>query len=86
VHLQTEKDILQSVKGSILKKLFSDMHELKIIDNEVFLDRDGRTFESLINYLRTDRRVFPKFDDPERENLFYKELNYWGIDREHKGW
>jgi hypothetical protein len=37
------------------------MHELKIIDDEVFLDRDGKTFEALVNYLRNDRKVFPEF-------------------------
>lgn len=61
MHLQTEKDVLQSVQGSTLQKLFSDMHELKIIDDEVFLDRDGKTFEALVNYLRNDRKVFPEF-------------------------
>lgn len=32
VHLQTEKEVLCSVEGSVLQKLFSDMHELKKID------------------------------------------------------
>lgn len=86
VHLQTEKEVLQSVKGSILEKLFSDMHELKKIDDEVFLDRDGKTFETLVNYLRNDRKVFPEFIEKNAENHFYKELHYWGIDLEHKHW
>ena len=51
-HIQTEKDVLRSVPNSMLAKLFSDMHELKTIEGEVFLDRDGKTFETLINYLR----------------------------------
>ena len=42
--LKTEKDLLKSVPGSLLSKLFSDMHELKMVDDEVFLDRDGNTF------------------------------------------
>ncbi len=62
------------------------MHDLKIIDNEVFLDRDGKTFEALVNYLRNDRKVFPEFQDRNMENLFYKELHYWGIDLEHRQW
>jgi hypothetical protein len=41
VKIQTEKEVLCSVEGSTLAKLFSDMHELKKIDEEVFLDRDG---------------------------------------------
>jgi len=60
-HLQTEKDVLTSVQGSLLQKLFSDMHDLKKVDGEVFLDRDGKTFETLINYLRNERKVFPEF-------------------------
>ena len=62
------------------------MHELKKVDDEVFLDRDGKTFETLVNYLRNNRKVFPEFSDKNMENHFYKELHYWGIDREHKKW
>ena len=56
------------------------MHELKFIDDKVFIDRDGETFEFLINYLRNERKVFPEFEDKNMENHFYKELLYWGID------
>ena len=80
-HLQTEKDVLKSVPDSTLSKMFSDMHELKKVDDEVFLDRDGTTFEALVNYLRNDRKVFPEFTDKNAENHFYKEMHYWGIDR-----
>ena len=43
-HIMTERDVLTLVKGSTLEKMFNGMHELKKIDEEVFLDRDGRTF------------------------------------------
>lgn len=85
-HIQTEKDVLRSVPGSTLAKLFSDMHELKKVDDEVFLDRDGHTFETLINYLRNERKVFPEFTEKNNENHFYKELHYWGIDVQHRAW
>lgn len=62
------------------------MHELKKIDEEIFLDRDGQAFETLVNYLRNDRKVFPEFSDKNSENQFYKEMHYWGIDAEHKDW
>jgi len=62
------------------------MHELKKVGEEIFLDRDGSTFQSLINYLRNERKVFPDFQDKQSENSFYKELHYWGIDREHRKW
>jgi len=57
------------------------MHELKKIDKEVFLDRDGETFKHVVNYLRNDRRVFPEFVDKNAENLFYKEISFWGVDK-----
>jgi hypothetical protein len=79
VHIQTEKDVLRSVQGSLLAKMFSDMHELKMINEEVFLDRDGKSFETLVNYLRNDRKVFPEFNDKKTEKNFFKELHFWGI-------
>ena len=56
------------------------MHELKKVGDDVFLDRDGKTFETLINYLRNDRRVFPDFVYKNDEIQFFKELHFWGID------
>jgi hypothetical protein len=81
IHMLTEKEILTSVPNSTLAKLFNDMHQLKKSENdEVFLDRDGKTFETLVNYLRNERKVFPEFKDKIDENYFLKELHYWGID------
>ena len=85
-HLQCEKQLLTSVPDSTLALLFNDMHELKKVDGEVFLDRNGKTFETLIDYLRNDRRVFPEFEDKNQENYFFKELHYWNIDEEHREW
>ena len=86
VHIQTEKEVLRSVPNSLLAKMFSDMHELKKIDDEVFLDRDGKTFETLVNYLRNERKVFPEFVEKNQENHFFKELHFWGIDSHNKAW
>jgi len=86
VHIQTEKEVLRSVPNSLLAKMFSDMHELKKINEEVFLDRDGKTFETLVNYLRNERRVFPEFNDKNQENHFFKELHYWKIDSHNRSW
>lgn len=71
---------------SNLAKVFNGMHEVKKVGDEIFLDRDGEAFETLVNYLRNDRKVFPEFSDKNSENMFYKELNYWGIDSEHREW
>jgi hypothetical protein len=35
--------------------MFNGMHDLKKIDDKVFLDRDGKSFQYLVNYLRNDR-------------------------------
>ena len=55
------------------------MHELKRVDNSIFLDRDGTTFQKLVNYLRNDRKIYPEFENPNDQRLFTEELNYWGI-------
>ena len=78
-HLMTERDVLRAVPGSTLEKMFNGMHELKMINEEVFLDRDGNTFGHLINYLRNKRDVFPEFTDPNEEIHFFKELEWWKI-------
>ncbi len=78
-HLMTEREVLRLCEGSILEKMFSGQHVLKTIDNEVFLDRDGKTFLNLVNYLRNDREVFPDFMDRNDELHFFKELEYWKI-------
>jgi hypothetical protein len=78
-HMMTERDVLRLVPGSTLEKMFSGLHELKKIDEEVFLDRDGRTFQYLVNYLRNKREVLPEFLDPNDEINFYKELDFWKI-------
>lgn len=85
-HMMTERDVLTHVKGSTLEKMFNGMHDLKKINEEVFLDRDGRTFQHLVNYLRNNRDVFPEFTDPNDEIHFFKELDWWKIPtKQHEG-
>ena len=62
-HFQIEREVLRSVPGSTLAKMFSDMHELKETEGEIFVDRDGKIFELLANYLRNERQVYPDFSD-----------------------
>jgi len=71
--------VLTSVEGSALQKMFSGMHNLKKIDDKIFLDRDGFTFQTLINYLRNDRKIYPEFENANDQRLFTEELNFWGI-------
>ena len=78
-HMMTERDVLRLCPGSTLEKMFNGMHELKKINEEVFLDRDGTTFQHLVNYLRNDREVLPEFMDYNDELHFFKELDFWKI-------
>jgi len=42
--IMVSQKVLTSVEGSALQKMFSGMHNLKKIDDKIFLDRDGFTF------------------------------------------
>lgn len=56
--------MLRSVEDSRLSRMFSD--ELTLIQQEdgiVYLDRNGKIFEAMIDYLRGERKVFPKFNE-----------------------
>ena len=79
LHMMTERDVLRQVPNSLLAKMFNGMHELKQIDGEYFLDRDGQTFLHVVNFLRNDRTVYPEFADRNDEIHFFKELDHWGI-------
>ena len=71
--------MLTAVPQSSLSKMFSGLHDIKKVDDSIFLDRDGKTFQSLVNYLRNDRKVYPEFDSSNDQRLFTEELNFWGI-------
>ena len=79
LHIATERDVLTSCPDSLLARMFNGLHELKKINDEVFLDRDGHTFQNLVNYLRNDREVFPDFVDPKQQQDFFQELEWWKI-------
>ena len=64
--------------------MFSGKHEHKIIDSKVFLDRDGPTFKTLVNYLRNEQELLPEFDSKNSEMMFYKELQFWEIGEYHR--
>lgn len=75
----TSLDVLTSDKGSNLEKLFKGDHKQKMIDNEVFIDRDGETFKLVLNYLRNGQDLIPEFDSKNQELSFMKELQFWRI-------
>ena len=49
-----KRSFLTSVPGTLLEAYFSGRHELTLIDDKIFVDRDPKTFEMLISYLRND--------------------------------
>ena len=73
------KKVLCSVKGSVLEQMFSGIHKLHKINDEVFVDRDATTFEMVINYLRNGRKSWPEFASQTQQELFAQELKFWGI-------
>lgn len=67
--------------------MFSGAHDIPVNqDGNVFLDRDGATFLSLINFLRNNRKQFPQFDCKEDETLFINELEFWGFKKDLKNY
>ena len=73
------KVLLTSVKGSLLEKTFSGKHNLNKIDDHVFLDRDPRIFDLVLNYLRYDQNYIPKEIDVETKRLFEMEVHFWDL-------
>lgn len=59
--------------------MFSGLHDLKKIDDSIFVDRDGSIFQALINFLRNERKIYPQFDSINDQRLFTEELQFWGI-------
>ena len=84
VELMTSIDVLKSDKGSNLEKMFSGNHEHKVIDGKVFIDRDGETFKTLVNYLRNEQAFLPDFETKNQELMFNKELQFWEIGEKYK--
>ena len=78
-NIMTERDVLCLVQESRLAAYFSGVTEVKKINEECFLDRDGDTFLHVINYLRNNRELLPDFHDYNDEIQFYKELEHWKI-------
>lgn len=67
----------------MLAKMFSGRHDVpKNEKGNVFLDRDGETFLTLVNYLRNYRRAVPKLDSVKQETLFLKELEFWQMEED----
>ena len=49
------------------------------LNDKYFVDRDGKTFQDMINYLRNKAQVVPKFNTQHEEKMFMAELSFWGL-------
>ena len=45
----------------------------------MFLDRDAKIFEMVLNYLRYNRKYYPKEADAEQKRMFEMEVHYWEL-------
>jgi hypothetical protein len=62
--LQTSQSLLKSVPDSKLERMFSgELTELKKVEGVIFIDRNGKIFEAMIDYLRDERAKMPKFSE-----------------------
>ena len=59
--VKTSKGLLTSIPGSLLEQTFSGYHEHTVIKDKIFMDRDGPSFEHMVNYLRHQRNYLPSF-------------------------
>lgn len=59
--IKASKALLTSIPGSLLERTFCGYHEHTILNDKVFMDRDGMSFTHLVNYLRHQRNYLPSF-------------------------
>ena len=58
--------------------MFGGRHEIKKIDDQVFIDRDAVSFRYLLNQLRSDLEMPVIVDKYEKKQLDI-ELDFWGF-------
>ena len=61
--------LLTSVEGSGLEAFFSGRHELKMVEQNPYLNRDPDTFKLLLQYLRNDMEDL-MIQDPLQKQFF----------------
>mmetsp|Transcript_41955 Transcript_41955/g.96286 ORF Transcript_41955/g.96286 Transcript_41955/m.96286 type:complete len:371 (+) Transcript_41955:37-1149(+) len=75
----TSKATLTRVPGSMLEAMFSGRHQVRPEDEGVFfIDRDGRHFHHILNYLRDGDQWLPPLD-PETCQEVAREADYYGL-------
>lgn len=81
-HIAVGREVLTSVEGSELAALFAPGNDdaLQKQGESVQLDRNGKIFQILVDYLRNEREELPVFADDGEEKAFKAELDYWKIE------
>ena len=84
--MQTSRNILcnGSAADTKLSNYFQSNKLTIDDDGRVFVDRDGKTFVAMINFLRNECLIAPAFDSEQEEKLFEIELFYWQIPYENQ--
>ena len=73
----TTKATLTQYPESVLAAMFSGRYELPIHNGRVFIDRNGKGFSLLLQYLRNKK--IPYFDNDIDKQYFLDEIDYWNI-------
>jgi len=76
VRFEVYKETLNLISESRLANLTETNSDYDPIRDEYFFDRDPKSFYAILNYYRTGK-LHPPLDICG--NLFYEELNFWGI-------
>lgn len=71
------RDTLERCEGSMLASLISNHWREGITDEPIFIDRNGRIFEYILDYLRTDKVHLPSSVSPV---ALEEEFDFYGID------
>ena len=76
--IKTSKEILTSEKGSSLEAMFSERHELTLVNDIPIIERDPETFKNLLFVLKNDRFMPPNLRSMQQKKL-RDEMEFWGI-------
>ena len=77
---ETTLSTLQKYPDSMLGAMFSGRHELHVDDNGYsFIDRDGKYFGDVLNYLRDGEDVILSVRNVVDLKMINFELNYYGL-------
>lgn len=75
--ITTTLSTLRKYPNSALATLFSGRHKLPYHNGRIFIDRDGTSFQLMLQFLRNGK--IPPFLDQIQRECFFEELDFWQI-------